>query len=356
MTLVRQLAQRLPRPGDAALIITPHNRRFLTGFPSSDGLVLVTIEDALFLTDSRYIEAADRVVTDMPCLCYQRVLEALGEQLAHRGVRRLFVEANGMTLAEAGRLKAALPGIELIEGTSLDEWLSELRLVKTPAQLSKIREAQAMTEFGFSHILSRIEAGRTEREIALDLEFAVRRQGAEAVAFDFIVVSGENSSLPHGVPSDRVLQKGDFVTMDFGARVDGWHSDMTRTVAVGAVSEEQRHVYDTVRAAQEASLAVLREGLSCVEGDRAARTVIEEAGYGDCFGHGTGHGVGMEIHEQPRLSPLAGEQLLRTGEVVTVEPGIYLPGKFGVRIEDMVVITPNGCENLTHAPKELLVL
>lgn len=355
MTPAAALARRLG-PAEAALITAPHNRRFLTNFPSSDGWVLVTAADALFLTDSRYIEAAQRAVTDMPCLCYRRALETLGEQLAERNIRRLFVEADGMTLAEAARLRTALPGMELVGDASLDDWLSELRLTKTPAQLKKIRAAQALTEFGFSHILSRIEPGRTEREIALDLEFAVRKAGAEAVAFDFIVVSGENSSLPHGVPGERVIQKGDFVTMDFGARVDGWHSDMTRTVAVGTVSEEQRQVYDTVLAAQQAALAVLRDGLSCVEGDRAAREIIEAAGYGDCFGHGTGHGVGMEIHEQPRLSPLSGEQVLRTGAVVTVEPGIYLPGRFGVRIEDMVVITSDGCENLTHAPKELLVL
>ena len=177
------------------------------------------------------------------------------------------------------------------------------------------------------------------------------------MAFDFIVVSGPNSSLPHGVPGERRVEPGDFVTMDFGAMVDGWHSDMTRTVAVSHVTEEQERVYATVLAAQEAALRSRRAGLSCRAGDAAARDIIKAAGWGDCFGHSTGHGVGVEIHEEPRLSPAAPEEeILHAGSVVTVEPGIYLPGKFGVRIEDMAAITETGCENLTKSLKSLTIL
>ncbi len=350
-----RLAARLPEGQDAALITSPPNRRYMTGFPSSDGCVLVTREAAYFLTDSRYIEAAQRQVREMTCLCYRRMTETVNELLQKHGIRRVFLEASAVTIAARNRWQKSLP-VALADGTELDGWLGELRLVKSPEELEKIRQAQALTECGFSHILERIRPGRTEREVALDLEFLIRREGAEAVAFDFIVVSGPNSSLPHGVPSDREIQPGDFVTMDFGAMMDGWHSDMTRTVAVGRASEKQRQVYDTVRRAQEAALSVLRAGLPCTQGDAAARRIIEEAGYGAFFGHGTGHGVGMEIHEEPRLSPSAGEERLVAGSVVTVEPGIYLPGEFGVRIEDMAYILPDGCQNLTASPKDLIEL
>ena len=355
MNVWQQLAARLPDGQSAALITSPHNRRYLTGFPSSDGCVLVTREAAYFLTDFRYIEAAQRRIREMECRCYRRMRDEVQELLTRHGIGRLYVEADAVTLAEKTAFFDKL-SVEIGGDGSLDGWLTELRLVKTPAQLEKIRQAQALTEYGFEKILPAIRPGRTEREIALELEFAIRRAGAEGVAFEFIVVSGANSSLPHGVPSDKEIEPGDFVTMDFGAVVDGWHSDMTRTVAVGRVSDKQRAVYATVFEAQRAALETLKAGLSCVEGDAAARRVIEAAGYGDCFGHGTGHGVGMEIHEAPRLSPSAGEETLREGSVVTVEPGIYLPGEFGVRIEDMVVITRDGCEDLTQAPKDLLVL
>lgn len=350
-----RLAARLPDRQSAALITAPHNRRYLTGFPSSDGCVLVMQEDACFLTDFRYIEAAQQHVQGMPCRCYTRMADGVREWLKERRAERVFLEAEEVTLAQRDALQKRLD-LPLIGDNSLDGWLSAVRLSKTPEELEKIRQAQALTDEGFAHILTFIAPGKTEREIALELEFDIRRRGAEGAAFEFIVVSGQNSSLPHGVPTDKPVEPGDFITMDFGAVVDGWHSDMTRTVAVGRVGEEERRVYDTVLRAQKAALGVLRAGLSCVEGDAAARRVIEEAGYGDCFGHSTGHGVGVEIHEGPRLSPAAGEELLSAGSVVTVEPGIYLPGRFGVRIEDMAAITESGIENLTGSPKELLEL
>ncbi|MFQ8599944.1 MAG: M24 family metallopeptidase [Oscillospiraceae bacterium] len=222
-------------------------------------------------------------------------------------------------------------------------------------EIQKIEQAQALTESTFSHILSVIRAGVTEREIALEMEFFMRRQGADGVSFDFIVVSGNNSSLPHGVPTGKAVEKGDFITMDFGALVDGYHSDMTRTIAVGCVDEEQRRVYDTVLRAQRAALSAIRAGMRCSDADRAAREVIDGAGYAGCFGHGLGHGVGVEIHEAPNLSPRSAE-ILEPGMVVTVEPGIYIENRYGVRIEDMVVVQKGGCRNLTASPKELIIL
>lgn len=355
MTRLEQLASRLPEQRDGALVISQCNRRYLTGFPSSAGWVLVTQNKSYFLTDFRYIEAARRRVRGAECRMVTAVCPALLELCRFHGLERIYVEGS-LPVRELTALQKGLPGIAVEAGEKLDGWLSSLRLVKSADELEKIKEAQALTEYGFDHILPLIRPGRTEREIALDLEFLIRRQGAEGVAFDFIVVSGQNSSLPHGVPGDKAVEPGDFVTMDFGAVVDGWHSDMTRTVAVGRASAEQKRVYETVLQAQLAALEALKAGLSCVQGDAAAREIIAAAGYGDCFGHGTGHGVGMEIHEEPRLSPSAAGQILQSGSVVTVEPGIYLPGRFGVRIEDMVYITETGCENLTHCEKGLIEL
>jgi Xaa-Pro aminopeptidase len=355
MNKAEQLAAALPQGVDAALVTSPHNRRYITGFRSSAGTVLITRETSYFLTDFRYIEAAQRFIDGMVCVEYNKLSASLLELVNKYGLHNIAVEDQGLTCFELNYLQSALEEVKL-EGNILDDILTELRLIKTQSELEKIRQSQALTDYGFEYILPRIKEGRTEREIALDLEFEIRRQGAEAVAFDFIVVSGENSSLPHGVPSDKKLSKGDFVTMDFGAVVDGWHSDMTRTIAVGCCTDEQKHVYDIVLTAQQAALDSLKSEIYCKVGDAAARNIISAAGYGDCFGHGTGHGVGIEIHEAPRLSPTAGEEKLKTGSVVTVEPGIYIPGKFGVRIEDMACITDDGCENLTKSTKELIIV
>ena len=356
MNKMEQLQQKLPDRQAAALVWQPHTRRYLTGFDASDGYVLVTADAGYFMTDFRYIEAARAQVRGAQCGMYERMEQTLQEQLEKHGIRRLYVEETGLDLATFHRFRSLLPETEIVTDATLERWLNELRLCKTAEEVEAIREAQRLTDEGYTYILERIEPGRTEKEVALDLEFFMRRQGADAVSFDFIVVSGANSSLPHGVPGDKKIERGDFVTMDFGALWHGWHSDMTRTVAVGSVSDEQRLVYDTVLQAQLACLKMLKSGVSCKAADAAAREVIRAAGYGPYFGHSTGHGVGVEIHEMPRLSQGAGEDRLAVGNVVTVEPGIYLEGKFGVRIEDMVLITENGIENFTKSPKNLTTL
>lgn len=344
--------------GQAALVTRPVNRRYLTGFASSDGyLLILPDQQAVLLVDSRYHEAAEKALAGSGIACHQfsSPFSSLNQLLEQHQIQQLLLEAEGTTLAALSRFRQRLH-VTISEDNRLDKWIAGLRMVKTPEQVGKIQAAQALTQYAFDHILTCIAPGKTERALALELEFTMRKQGADGVAFDCIVVSGENSSMPHGVPGDREIRPGDLITMDFGAMLDGWHSDMTRTVAVGPVSDEQRQVYHTVLAAQQACLDGLRAGMTGAEGDALARDVIAAAGYGDYFGHSTGHGVGMEIHEQPRLSPLAKEQVLAPGHVVTVEPGIYLPGRFGVRIEDMVLITETGCHNLTSATKELLIL
>ena len=348
---LQQLAARLPAH-TAALVQAPHHLRYLTGYPSGESYLFITADAAYFLTDFRYIELAQQTVRGTECRMYTSLLTELKALAERHGITAIFTEDTFITAAEKARYAHALP----VEDSKLDAWLCELRMVKDAAEAEKIAAAQAITEAAFSHVLSVLRAGMTEREVALELEFYMRRHGAERVAFDTIAVSGVNGSQPHGIPSDKPLCNGELLTMDFGAVLDGYHSDMTRTVAIGSVNDEQRAVYETVLKAQKASLATLRDGVSCVEADAAARRIIEEAGFGDCFGHGTGHGVGLEIHEAPRLSPKAGESVLRAGHVVTVEPGIYVAGRFGVRIEDMVLITNDGYRNFTGTPKELLVL
>lgn len=354
------LAKKLPLKtesgkADAFLVTSPVNRRYLTGFPSSAGMVLVTKEEAYFLTDFRYAEAARQKVKGCQVVEYERAFVTLKILLEKHRVRRIAVEQKEMSLAEFGRYQTYFSDYTFEDGPGLDNLLGELRAIKTPEELDSLRRAQEITDAAYRHILQRIAPGRTEREIALDLEFFMRSSGAEAVAFDLIVVSGAKSSMPHGVPDENKVKKGDFVTMDTGAVVGGMHADMTRTVAVGSVSMQQREIYDIVLRAQLAAIAAVKDGVPCSQVDRAARDVIARAGYGAHFGHSTGHSVGFEIHEDPAFSP-ASQDTARTGMVITVEPGIYLPGQFGVRIEDMVLVTPDGCEDLTHSPKDLTIL
>lgn len=340
---------------DGALITSPENRFYFTDFASSDGFLLVSADRAVFITDGRYIEAAQNAVTSCEVVLQASVGTQLADIFAEMGVSKVAVETERISVAEFAKYSDFLKPADLIPDPLLDGIIRTLRMVKTPQEIEKIKAAQRIAEAAFDHILGFITPGKTEKEIALELDFYMLSHGAQALSFETIAVSGKKSSMPHGVPDGNIVQNGDFITMDFGAVVDGYHSDMTRTVAVGAVSERQKEVYNTVLRAQEAVLAALKPGLSCREADRIARDVITQAGYGEYFTHSTGHGVGVEIHEFPNLSPRA-ESILEIGNVITDEPGIYLPGAFGVRIEDMALITSDGCENLAQCSKELIIL
>ncbi len=337
--------------GEALLITGEANRRYLTGFHSSAGAVLITASSACFITDFRYIERAKNEISHLE-VCEGRASEQIK---ARADIKKLFLEADETSLSAHSRLSELLPEVEVSREARFDSIIKGMRAVKSAGEIASVKAAQKITDEGFSYILERIGVGRTEREIALELEFFMRREGSEGTAFDFIVVSGKNSSLPHGVPTDKKIEKGDFITMDFGAVVDGYRSDMTRTVAVGNISDEQRAVYDTALAAQTAALAAIRPGAVCKDIDKISRDIIENAGYKGCFGHGLGHSVGLEIHESPACNTVCSEKLL-SGNIMTVEPGIYLEGRFGVRIEDMVAVNENGCENLTHSRKDLIIL
>ncbi len=350
---IKKLQSEL-KENQAILISSPENRRYLTGFPSSDGYLLVTKNEAVFFIDSRYIEAAQKKITECTEIVLLTSFSAQLKEYAEKfGIKTVFTESEKLSVSEFNRFREILP-CECIADKA-DKAVNSLRRIKNAEEKEKILAAQVIAEKAFDYVLGFIKEGVTEREIALTLDFFMLKNGAEGISFETIAVSGKNSSMPHGVPGDKKIKKGDFITMDFGAVVDGYHSDMTRTVAVGDVSSKQAEIYETVLKAQLCSLESLKAGASCKDADAAARDIIRAAGYGDCFGHGTGHGVGIEIHEAPRLSPKS-IQTLQIGDVVTVEPGIYLPGEFGVRIEDMAYITANGCENLTKTPKSLIIL
>lgn len=340
--------------GEAALVTGDANRLYLTGFNSSAGAVLITNKNAYFLVDFRYFEAAKSAVDSCEVLLTNRALEQIAGLCIKHKINKIKIESDCVSVSALQRYKKAFEGIEVLSDNRLSEKLSTMRSVKSKRELSLIRSAQELTDSTFSYILQRISENRTEREVMLDMEFYMRRLGSEGVAFDFIVVSGKNSSLPHGVPTDKKIEKGDFVTMDFGAVFGGYRSDMTRTVAVSNITDEQRRVYDTVLNAQNAALDGIRSGVACRDIDKIARDLIE-ADFKGCFGHGLGHSVGIEIHESPCFNTVC-ETTLREGMVLTVEPGIYLENKFGVRIEDMIVVTSNGYENLTHSNKNLIIL
>lgn len=352
---INKLQKFLKNNFEAIIISSPENRRYFTGFPSSDGYLVVTKNDAVFFTDSRYIEAAQKSVKNCRAQKLTRVSNEIKDYIREKNIIKIYTERNRVTVSDYDFFKTVFSPCKVTASKKLEKETDNIRRAKSEEEKEYILTAQKIAENAFEHILTFIKPGVTEKQIALELDFYMLSHGAEAVSFETIAVTGAKSSMPHGVPDETVVKNGDFITMDFGAVCKGYHSDMTRTVAVGEVTEEQKTVYETVLKAQKNALSVLKKGLPCSEADKAARDIIDNAGYGDYFGHSTGHGVGVEIHENPTLAPKSTD-ILEIGDVVTVEPGIYLPGKFGVRIEDMALITENGYENLTSSPKELIIL
>ena len=356
MDRIQALVEKLPQEVDGALITSTVNRHYLTGLRSSAGVLLVTRKGCSALLDFRYIEVARRTIQSCEVILQEKLEEQLPQLVKKYGVRRLALETTYQTIGEMNRFQKLLPEVELLTGEEVDKTILQLRRVKDEEEIGHIRDAQAITDKSFSEMLNVIKAGMTERQVAAELEYRLKKNGADGLAFATIAVAGPNSSMPHGVPGDRPLQAGDFLTLDFGAASAGYCSDMTRTVAIGHVTEEMEKVYNLVLEAQLASIAKIAPGVPCVEVDAAARDLIYGAGYEGCFGHGTGHSLGLQIHEDPRFSTTAGEAVCQPGIVMSVEPGVYLSGRFGCRIEDIVLITPEGCQDLTHSPKELLIL
>ncbi|MCC3373376.1 Xaa-Pro peptidase family protein [Cohnella sp. REN36] len=352
---VRRLRELLSSLGGEAILITNAvNRRYLTGFTGSSGVVLVTESHAALLTDFRYREQAPQQAVGFEIVEHAAGIYAtVAELLKKWGVAKLLFEDQHVTFAAYTSIREQLQPVELIPAGMPVE---QLRMVKDEGEIAVIQDAADIADQAFAHILSHLKPGVTERQIALELEFFMRSLGASGTSFETIVASGERSAMPHGVASDRVIGSGEFVTLDYGASYQGYVSDLTRTVVVGPASDKHREIYGIVLESQLYALEHLKPGMTGREGDALTRDIITRYGYGDHFGHGTGHGIGMEIHEAPRLSHLAADTILSPGHVVTVEPGIYLPGFGGVRIEDDVVLTDTGVKILTHSPKELIVL
>jgi len=353
--MVLRLRNRMQEKGlSAALVSDVRNVGYLTGFTGSSGFLLLTGESGVFVSDSRYDEQAREEVKGFPVAIYRNpttTAQAIAEQVRALGLTELGFEAEHVTFATHRGWQEAMPDVTFVPVEGL---VDPLRIVKTDEEIAKIRDACRLADACFEHVLRLIQPGVAEYDIALEIDFYLRRQGAKA-AFDTIVVSGERSARPHGTPSEKRLNRGDFVTMDFGARLESYCSDMTRTVVVGEASERHREVYDAVLTAQLRAIEAIRPGVPAKEVDAIARDSLKERGLDAYFGHGLGHGLGTEVHDLGRMSP-SSEDVLEEGQVWTVEPGVYLPGFGGVRIEDDVVVTKDGCEILTSSPKELLVL
>jgi Xaa-Pro aminopeptidase len=341
---------------DALLVTRLPNVRYLTGFTGSAAMLLVQPDGALLVSDGRYGEQARTQLREAGVDAQVEIRITMGEQgavlaTAAADARRIGLEDNGVTWALQRELADAFGAIELVPTGAVVE---ELRRVKDDGEIDRIAAACAIADDAFASLLPRFSEGPTEREFALALEFAMRERGASHMSFDPIIAAGPNGAMPHSRPSDRPIGHNELIVCDFGCVVDGYSSDMTRTVSVGDPGPDARRLYDLVLASQQAGRDAVAFGVDCAEVDRACRDVISDAGYGEAFSHGTGHGVGLEIHEAPRVAASAAGTLL-VGDVVTVEPGVYLPGVGGVRIEDTVVVTASGSRPLTHTSKDLIL-
>ena len=340
---------------DGLLVFDEKNLRYASGFAFTDGAMLIGRDSAFLYTDSRYIEAAEKCVGAGIALRMfgsgKKLSDLILADISDCGMTKLGAEEESLPHGRYIFWEKRL-GVSLIPSQRI---FTELRAAKTEAEHESMRRAQRIAEKALTDVLGIIRPGISERDIAAELTYRMLRHGGEGNSFDPIAVTGKNSSMPHGVPGDTLVQPGDFVTVDFGCLKNGYCSDMTRTVAVGYATDEMKNVYDTVLSAQLAGIHAARAGIPGCEIDAAARSVIDRAGYGKYFGHSFGHSLGLYIHEQPSASP--GEKtVMPVGAVISAEPGIYIPGKFGVRIEDVLILREDGCEDITHAEKNLIIL
>lgn len=354
LTAIEALQAFLPDEQTAALITSDVNRRYLSGFASSAGAVLVTKARVRLLLDFRYFEAASRrVQPPVEVVRFTKLVDDLNNIFLSENIQSVFIEDETVTVSKLHEYQTALIPRILTDG--LSRKLGEIRMIKTPDEVEKIIAAQRITERAYLEVLNILKPGVSERKIAVELEHLIKVYGGERVAFDLICITGENTSLPHGVPGERIVSDGDFFTFDIGAVYEGCHSDMTRTVAVGHASDEMRMIYDTVLTAHKKAACAIKAGNTAADVDIAARDHIESCGYGEYFGHSTGHGVGLEIHEAPIVYKTT-HTVLRDNMVITDEPGIYLPGRFGVRIEDMYLVSGDQPRDLAAIDKELTII
>jgi len=340
----------------AAVVFDPSNMFYLTEGYTGEGLVFISGNRRAIVTDFRYTEQAERQAPGFEVLMTEKGRsgdQVVAELVQAGGITCVKTETNYISVDRFDKLKAALG--EEVSCVSLEEAPQKLRQIKTPTEVLAIRKACRITADAFRAILPKIREGMTEKELQIELNFTMLRLGADTMAFDTIIAAGENGSLPHAIPGNRQIRRGDMITMDFGAKVGNYCADMTRTVALGQPSDEMRKIYDTVLRAQTMCEEALAAGKNCFDIDKLARDYIDARGYAGRFGHGLGHAVGIDIHEEPRLSPSC-QDILKANVVITVEPGVYVPGLGGVRIENTCLVKENGSEALTDAEKQLIIL
>ena len=354
MTHLEQLMTGLGDICDCGIINDTVNRRYFTGMKSSDGTLVVFKDKAYLIIDFRYIEKARATAKGCDVILQDRLYHQINELIKKHNAKTAAVNTEFCTVEQFTAMKSALK-VGLSSDNAFTKLIRSIRMVKTRSEIELMIQAQRIAEKGFEHMLDYVRVGKTEKEIQLELDHFMLTHGAEELSFDTIALSGKNTSLPHGVPGEKAVEQGDFVLLDFGAVVQGYHSDMTRTFCVGEPTDKMRKVYDIVLNAQLAALGAVKAGMTGKELDAVARDIISNEGYGDNFGHSLGHGVGMEIHEMPYASP-SRDNILLENSIVTVEPGIYIEGEFGVRIEDFVVVKNGGCENMTKAEKQLIII
>ncbi len=349
-----ELMRALPHDIDCGIISNSVNIKYFTKFSLTDGLLIVTHDDAYLLTDFRYYEMAKMCVKDISIICSKDLNADLKNIFKTNSCSRVAIESRNVVVKTFENYKERFKDINFVTDSRFDDIILNLRMIKTDYEIKKIEQAQKITELAFDHILNFISKDKTELDIARELN-AFILNNSDGLSFDTIVVSGSNSSLPHGTPSNKFIQNGDLITMDFGAIIDGYHSDMTRTVCFGEMSSEKKEIYNIVLSGQKLALNSVKEGIACCDLDSLVRKYFRKFGFDSEFGHSLGHGVGLDIHEKPTLSP-RGNIELKKGMVVTIEPGIYLSGKFGIRIEDMILITENGHKNFTRCSKDLICI
>jgi len=338
---------------DAVFAYSAANNRYLSGFTGSTGYTIVGSDNADFITDFRYMEQAHEQCKGYNIVIQKgNIFDEVNKIITDNKIKRLGIEEDFMTVEMFEELKSKLPGIELLPAKGI---FNKLRIVKDNSEIENIRKAAEIADKAFAHILGYIKPGIAELEVALELEYFMKKQGASGLSFETIVASGVRSSMPHGEASEKIIQNGEFLTLDFGCVYNGYCSDMTRTVFIGKAGEKHRKIYNIVLEAQTEALKGIKPGVTGKSVDKIARDIITREGYGEYFGHGLGHGVGLLVHEGPRLS-IMGEDILEPGMIVTDEPGIYIPDFGGVRIEDLVLVTEEGAEILSHSPKELIEL
>lgn len=354
---INKLRKLLDSDREGLLITNENDIYYLCGMRNTEGRMIITNDSAYLLVDFRYIEAAGKLVSSCEVVEISSFMKTSEEIFKRHNLDTVYIQSGNVTVKDYNLFVSSFNrlGVSVVSDETLDRTLADLRIIKSEDEIELMTKAQRITEKAYTEVLNLVRPGVSERKVALELEYLMKQYGAKEVSFDLITITGKNTSLPHGVPGDTLIKEGDFFTMDIGALYEGYHSDMTRTVAVKSCSDEQREIYEIVRKAQQTALEAVQSGKRACEIDKIARDIITEAGYGKDFGHSTGHGVGLDIHERPFVSA-KGDTILRENMVITVEPGIYLKNRFGVRIEDMVLVKDGGFKNFAALTKDLIIV